>query len=28
VDAFLTRHKDLRPQLIEYASRARLGSVL
>lgn len=28
VDAFLTRHKDLRPHLIEYASRARLGSVL
>jgi hypothetical protein len=28
VDAFLTRHKDLRPDLIEYASRARLGSVL
>jgi hypothetical protein len=28
VDAFLTRHKELRPHLIEYASRARLGSVL
>jgi hypothetical protein len=28
VDAFLTRHKDLRPHLIEYASRARLGNVL
>jgi hypothetical protein len=28
VDAFLTRHKDLSPHLIEYASRARLGSVL
>ena len=28
VDAFLTRHKDLRPHLIEYASKARLGSVL
>jgi len=28
VDAFLTRHKDLRPHVIEYASRARLGSVL
>ena len=28
VDAFLTRQKDLRPHLIEYASRARLGSVL
>jgi len=28
VDAFLTRHKDLRPHLIEYAGRARLGSVL
>ncbi len=28
VDAFLARHKDLRPHLIEYASRARLGSVL
>jgi hypothetical protein len=28
VDAFLTRHKDLRPHLIDYASRARLGSVL
>lgn len=28
VDAFLTRHKDLRPHLIEYASRARIGSVL
>jgi hypothetical protein len=27
-DAFLTGHKDLRPHLIEYASRARLGSVL
>jgi hypothetical protein len=27
VDAFLIRHKDLRPHLIEYASRARLGSV-
>jgi len=27
VDAFLMRHKDLRPHLIEYASRARLGSV-
>jgi hypothetical protein len=28
VDAFLTRHKDLSPHLIEYASRARVGSVL
>ena len=28
VDAFLNRHKDLRPHLIEYASKARLGSVL
>lgn len=28
VDAFLDRHQDLRPHLIEYASRARLGSVL
>jgi len=28
VDAFVTGHKDLRPHLIEYASRARLGSVL
>jgi hypothetical protein len=28
VDTFLTRHKDLRPHLIEYASKARLGSVL
>jgi hypothetical protein len=28
VDAFLTRHKDLRPHLIEYALKARLGSVL
>lgn len=28
VDAFLTRNKDVRPHLIEYASRARLGSVL
>lgn len=28
VDVFLTQHKDLRPHLIEYASRARLGSVL
>jgi len=28
VDTFLARHKDLRPDLIEYASRARLGSVL
>ncbi len=28
VDAFVTRHKDLKPHLIEYASRARLGSVL
>jgi hypothetical protein len=28
VDAFLARHKDLRPHVIEYASRARLGSVL
>ncbi|MGA2967388.1 MAG: hypothetical protein ABSD64_14350 [Terriglobales bacterium] len=28
VDAFLTRHKDLRPHLTEYASRARLGGVL
>jgi hypothetical protein len=28
VDAFLTRHKDLRTHLIEYASKARLGSVL
>jgi hypothetical protein len=28
VDAFLTRRKELRPHLIEYASRARHGSVL
>ena len=28
VDAFVSRHKDLRPHLIEYASRARLGRVL
>ncbi|MFZ0481394.1 MAG: hypothetical protein WAL71_19800 [Terriglobales bacterium] len=28
VDAFLARHKALRPHLIEYASRARLGDVL
>jgi hypothetical protein len=28
VDGFLTRHKDLKPHLIEYAARARLGSVL
>ena len=28
VDAFLSRHKDLRHHLIEYASRARLGNVL
>jgi hypothetical protein len=28
VDAFLSRNKDLRPHLLEYASRARLGSVL
>src|SRR5258708_18015130 len=28
VDAFLSRHKDLRPHLLEYASKARLGSVL
>ncbi len=28
VDAFLKTHKDLRPHLIEYASRARLGNVL
>jgi hypothetical protein len=28
VDAFVARHKDLRPHLIEYASRARLGNVL
>jgi len=28
VDAFLARHKDLRPHLIEYACSARLGSVL
>jgi hypothetical protein len=28
VDAFLARHKDLRPHLIEYASRARRGKVL
>ncbi|MGB8011503.1 MAG: hypothetical protein WCF68_07805 [Terriglobales bacterium] len=28
VDAFLARHVDLRPHLIEYASRARLGSML
>jgi hypothetical protein len=28
VDTFLSRHKDLRPHLIEYASKARLGSVL
>ena len=27
VDAFLTRHRDLRPHVIEYASEARLGSV-
>jgi hypothetical protein len=28
VDAFITRHKHLRPHLIEYASMARLGTVL
>jgi hypothetical protein len=28
VDAFVTRHKDLNPHLIEYASLARLGCVL
>ena len=28
VDSFVSRHKDLRPDLIEYASRARLGRVL
>jgi hypothetical protein len=28
VDAFLARHRDLGPHVIEYASRARLGSVL
>ena len=28
VDAFLMRHKDLGPHVIEYASRARLGTVL
>jgi hypothetical protein len=28
VDAFLKRRKDLRPHLIEYASRARVGDVL
>jgi hypothetical protein len=28
VDAFVSRHKDLRPHLVEYASRARLGRVL
>jgi len=28
VDGFLTRHEDLRPHVIEYASRARLGNVL
>jgi hypothetical protein len=28
VDVFLSRHTDLRPHLIEYASRARLGRVL
>jgi hypothetical protein len=28
VAAFLARHKDLRPHVIEYASRARIGSVL
>jgi hypothetical protein len=27
VDAFVARHNDLRPHLIEYASRARLGHV-
>lgn len=28
VDAFVRRHQNLRPHVIEYASRARLGSVL
>jgi hypothetical protein len=28
VDAFISQHKNLRPHLIEYASSARLGSVL
>jgi hypothetical protein len=28
VDAFLARHRGLAPHVIEYASRARLGSVL
>ena len=28
VDVFVSRHKDLRPHLIEYASRVRLGRVL
>ena len=28
VDAFLARHKDLSPHVIEYASKARLGDVL
>ena len=28
VDAFVSRHKDLRPHLVEYASNARIGSVL
>jgi hypothetical protein len=28
VDAFVSRHKSLKPYLIEYASRARLGHVL
>jgi hypothetical protein len=28
VDVFVSQHKDLRPHLIEYASRARLGRVL
>jgi hypothetical protein len=28
VDAFLARHTDLTSHLVEYASRARLGSVL
>jgi hypothetical protein len=28
VDTFLGRHKDIRPHVIEYASRARIGTVL
>jgi hypothetical protein len=28
IDAFLARQKDLKPDVIEYAARARLGSVL